>query len=85
MRRELLPLLAFVVALTLVGPALVQLGESPSAVERVPPVVEKGAVQPARAQGAARACFALVRRCERIRERRGGIETRLGAVKDPRR
>jgi hypothetical protein len=89
-RRALLFLLAVVVALVLFGPALVQ---RPPVVERVPTVLDDGADAPPRRVelNAFRGCFGILRPgirrerpgCERIRERRGGVETRLGAVEIP--
>jgi hypothetical protein len=80
-RRELLFLLVVVVALVLFGPELVQ---RPSVVVQAPTVAADGVeVRPRRVELTAR-CFGFQRRprpgCERIRERRGGVETRLGTM-----
>jgi hypothetical protein len=88
--RALFSILVAVVALALLGPALV---ERQSATERVPAVFGTGAEpQPRRVDLIRlRACFSSWQpgtkrpECKRIRERRGGVETRLGTVKIPRR
>jgi hypothetical protein len=78
------------VALVLFGPALVERGESPSVVERAPTVLDDRAETQPRTLvlKGPRGCFGRLRPgitrprpgCERISERRGGVETRLGTV-----
>jgi hypothetical protein len=77
----------------LFGPALVEHGGNPSVVERVPTVLDDGAdTQPRRAELTSKGCFGRLRPgitrprpgCERISERRGGVETRLGTIEIPR-
>jgi hypothetical protein len=89
-RRALLFLLIVVVALVLFGRALVQ---RPSVVAQAPTVAADGvAGRPQRVELTAR-CFGFQRwgsrrprpGCERIRERRGGVETRLGTMELPQR
>jgi hypothetical protein len=97
-RRTLLPLLPVVVALLLFGPELVQpwRGERAPVLGRAPAVVNDGEtsigeVRPRRAGLTARGCFGILRPgirrprpgCERIGERRGGVETRLGTAEIP--
>jgi hypothetical protein len=94
MRRVLLGLVAVVVALVLFGPALVQPwgGERSSVSEGTPAVMNEGGAA-AQRPVTRRGCFGILRPgtqrprpgCERIRERRGGVETRLGTVEIRRR
>jgi hypothetical protein len=99
MIRVLLPLLAVVVGLLLSGPALVQpwRGHSAPTLERAPAGAgggepSMGDARQGRVELTGRGCFGILRpgitrprpACERIHERRGGVETRLGSTEIPR-
>jgi hypothetical protein len=93
-RPALLLLAALVVGSVLFGPALVEpwRGESPSVAKSVTTVVDEAPeAEPQRVDVTGHGCYGPLRPgirplsqgCERIRERRGGVETRLGSVEIP--